>query len=132
MGEGGSAIGLYNFYLCFVAETDEVVKETKIIYLTYRLNPVGDGASTSRQRFHAIINCFGSSHPVSLRLPPFPQERAIYYIFLWKRVVEGADPYQVRIFCLKKLYIQTTSHIPSCAKMGVHRGNFLSPMSFVG
>ena len=33
MGEGGSAIGLYNFYLCFVAETEEVVfiKKTEAI-----------------------------------------------------------------------------------------------------
>ena len=40
----------------FVAETDEVVKETKIIYHTYRLNPVGDGASTSRRGFCANKN----------------------------------------------------------------------------
>ena len=55
---------------------------------------VGDGASTSRQRFYTIINRFGSSHPVSLRLPPFSQKRAIYYICLWKRGVEGAAPYK--------------------------------------
>ena len=38
MGEGGSAIDLYRLNMYFVAETDEVVKETKIIYHTYSFN----------------------------------------------------------------------------------------------
>ena len=82
------------------------------------LNLVGDGASTSRRGIYAIKNHFESSHPVSLRLPPFSQKRAIYYIFLWIRGVEDVAPYNVQYCLCRPIPLRRLTAPPVSLRLG--------------